>query len=92
MGMESRPPAGAAEACDGIHDRDGVLIELREGKRRQEMRKAGIILVAAGIMAIFAGTSLAEGLRVGVIDMNKILNDSRRARRRRRRWKPGTRS
>ena len=40
------------------------------------MRKAGIILLAVGITAIFAGTSLAEGLRVGVIDMNKILNDS----------------
>ena len=40
------------------------------------MRKAGIILVAAALAAIFAGTSLAEGLRVGVIDMNKILNDS----------------
>src|SRR5512140_788172 len=74
--MESRPPAGAAEACVGIHDRDGVLIELREGKRRQEMRKVGIILVVAVVTAIFAGTSLAEGLRVAVIDMNKILNDS----------------
>jgi len=40
------------------------------------MRKAGIILVAAMVTAIFAGTSLAEGLRVAVIDMNKILNES----------------
>jgi outer membrane protein len=40
------------------------------------MRKAGIILVAVMVTAIFAGTSLAEGLRVAVIDMNKILNDS----------------
>jgi len=40
------------------------------------MRKAGIILVAAAVAAIFAGTSLAEGLRVAVIDVNKILNDS----------------
>ncbi len=40
------------------------------------MRKAGIILVAAAIAAVFAGTSLAEGLRVAVIDVNKILNDS----------------
>ena len=40
------------------------------------MRKTGIILVAAAVTAIFAGTSLAEGLRVAVIDMNKILNDS----------------
>src|SRR5512141_1080 len=40
------------------------------------MRKAGIILVAAAIAAICAGTSLAEGLRVAVIDVNKILNDS----------------
>ena len=76
VGMESQPPGGAAEACDGIHDRDGVLIELREGKRRRKMRKAGIILAAAMITAIFAGTSLAEGLRVGVIDMNKVLNES----------------
>ncbi|HEX2720917.1 MAG TPA: OmpH family outer membrane protein [Candidatus Deferrimicrobium sp.] len=40
------------------------------------MRKAGIILVAAVVTVIFAGTSLAEGLRVAVIDINKILNDS----------------
>jgi outer membrane protein len=40
------------------------------------MRKTVIILVAAAVTAIFAGTSLAEGLRVAVIDMNKILNDS----------------
>jgi outer membrane protein len=41
-----------------------------------EMRKAGIILAAAMITAVFAGTSLAEGLRVAVIDVNKILNES----------------
>lgn len=40
------------------------------------MRKAVIILAAAAVAAIFAGTSLAEGLRVAVIDVNKILNDS----------------
>ena len=40
------------------------------------MRKTGIILVAAAVAAVFAGTSLAEGLRVAVIDVNKILNDS----------------
>jgi outer membrane protein len=40
------------------------------------MRKAGIILVAAAVVAVFAGTSVAEGLRVAVIDVNKILNDS----------------
>lgn len=40
------------------------------------MRKAGIILVAAAVAAVFAGTSLAEGLRVAVIDVNKILNES----------------
>jgi len=40
------------------------------------MRKAGIILAAALVTAIFAGTSLAQELRVGVIDMNKILNES----------------
>jgi len=40
------------------------------------MRKAGIILVAVAITAVFAGTSLAEGLRVAVIDVNKILNES----------------
>jgi outer membrane protein len=40
------------------------------------MRKAGIILVAAAIAAVFAGSSLAEGLRVAVIDVNKILNES----------------
>jgi len=40
------------------------------------MRKAGIILVAVAVAAIFAGTSLAEGLRLAVIDVNKILNES----------------
>ena len=40
------------------------------------MRKAGIVLAAALVTAVFAGTSLAEGLRVGVIDMNKVLNES----------------
>jgi len=40
------------------------------------MRKAGIILAAVLVTAVFAGTSLAEGLRVAVIDMNKILNES----------------
>lgn len=40
------------------------------------MRKAGIILAAAALAAVFAGTSLAEGLRVAVIDVNKVLNDS----------------
>lgn len=40
------------------------------------MRKAGIILVAAAIAAVFAGNSLAEGLRIAVIDVNKILNES----------------
>jgi len=40
------------------------------------MRKAGIILAAALVTAVFAGTSLAQELRVGVIDMNKILNES----------------
>ncbi|OIP34814.1 MAG: hypothetical protein AUK27_06280 [Deltaproteobacteria bacterium CG2_30_66_27] len=44
------------------------------------MRKTGIILVAAAIAAVFAGTSLAEGLRVAVIDVNKILNDSEAGR------------
>ena len=40
------------------------------------MRKTGIILAATAVVAIFAGSSLAEGLRVAVIDVNKILNDS----------------
>lgn len=40
------------------------------------MRKTGIILVVAAVAAVFAGTSLAEGLRMAVIDVNKILNDS----------------
>jgi len=40
------------------------------------MRKAGIILVAVAITAVFAGTSLAEGLRVAVVDVNKVLNES----------------
>jgi len=40
------------------------------------MRKTAIILAAAVIAAVFAGTSLAEGLRIAVIDVNKILNES----------------
>jgi outer membrane protein len=41
------------------------------------MRKTGIIVAAAAVAMVFAGTSLAEGLRVAVIDVNKILNDSK---------------
>jgi hypothetical protein len=48
-----------------------------------------MILVAAAVAAVFAGTAIAEGLRVAVIDVNKILNESE-AGRRRRRWRPGT--
>jgi len=40
------------------------------------MRKTGMILVAVAVAAVFAGTALAEGLRVAVIDVNKILNES----------------
>jgi outer membrane protein len=40
------------------------------------MRKVGIILAAAAIAAVFAGSSLAENLRIAIIDVNKILNDS----------------
>jgi outer membrane protein len=40
------------------------------------MRKAGILLMAAAMAAVFAGTSFADGLRVAVIDVNKILNES----------------
>jgi len=40
------------------------------------MRNMRIILLAAAVAAVFAGTSLAEGLRVAVIDVNKILNES----------------
>ncbi len=44
------------------------------------MRKAGIILVAALIAAVLSGSSLAEGLRVAIIDINKILNESEAGR------------
>ncbi len=40
------------------------------------MRKAVITLVAVAATAIFTGASLAEGLRVAVIDVNRILNES----------------
>jgi outer membrane protein len=40
------------------------------------MRKSGMVLLAAVITVLFAGTSLAEGLRVAIVDVNKILNDS----------------
>lgn len=40
------------------------------------MRKTGMILMAAAVAVVFAGTALAEGLRVAVIDVNKILNES----------------
>ena len=40
------------------------------------MKKTGMILVAAAVAAVFAGTAIAEGLRVAVIDVNKILNES----------------
>ncbi len=40
------------------------------------MRKAAILWVAVVAVALFAGSSYAEGLRAAVIDVNKILNDS----------------
>jgi outer membrane protein len=40
------------------------------------MRKAVILGIAVMTVALFAGTSLAQGGRVAVIDINKILNES----------------
>ncbi len=38
------------------------------------MRKTGIICCAVFMAVLFAGTSLAQGIRVAVIDINKVLN------------------
>ncbi|MBE0604070.1 MAG: OmpH family outer membrane protein [Deltaproteobacteria bacterium] len=40
------------------------------------MRKTGIICCAALMAALFAGTTLAEGIRIAVVDVNKVLNQS----------------
>ena len=40
------------------------------------MRKTGIICCAVLMAALFAGTSLAEGIRIAVVDVNKVLNQS----------------
>jgi outer membrane protein len=40
------------------------------------MRKTGILGIAVLLAALFAATSFADGLRVGVIDINKVLNES----------------
>lgn len=40
------------------------------------MRKTGIICCAVLMAALFAGTSLAEGIKIAVIDVNKVLNQS----------------
>lgn len=38
------------------------------------MRKTGIICCAVFMAVLFAGTSLAQGIRIAVIDINKVLN------------------
>lgn len=38
------------------------------------MRKTGIICCAVLMTALFAGTSPAQGIRIAVIDVNKVLN------------------
>lgn len=40
------------------------------------MRKTGIICCAVLMAVLFAGTSLAEGIRIAVVDVNKVLNQS----------------
>jgi outer membrane protein len=40
------------------------------------MRKTGIIGMAVLLAALFSGTVLAQGLRVAVVDINKVLNES----------------
>jgi outer membrane protein len=40
------------------------------------MRKMGIIVVAVLAAAAFALPALAEGLRIAVVDVNKVLNES----------------
>ncbi len=40
------------------------------------MRKTGILGIAFLLMAFTSGAALAQGLRVAVIDINKILNES----------------
>ncbi|MEW6720828.1 MAG: OmpH family outer membrane protein [Thermodesulfobacteriota bacterium] len=40
------------------------------------MRKTGIIAVAAFVAASFACPALAEGIRIAVVDVNKVLNES----------------
>ena len=40
------------------------------------MRKTGIICCAVLMAALFAGTSLAQGIRIAVVDVNKVLNQS----------------
>lgn len=40
------------------------------------MRKTGFIVVAVFAAAVFAFPALAEGLRIAVVDVNKVLNES----------------
>ncbi len=40
------------------------------------MRKTGIIGMAAFAAILFAGATLAQGLRIAVVDINKVLNES----------------
>jgi outer membrane protein len=40
------------------------------------MRKTGIFGIAVVAAMLFAGTSLAQGLRIAVVDINKVLNES----------------
>jgi outer membrane protein len=40
------------------------------------MRKTAMLGAALVAAALFSGSAMAEGLRVGIIDVNKILNES----------------
>jgi outer membrane protein len=71
--MESPSGAGGEQASRRIHDRDGIL-----DKEDTEMR----IGKAWGTAAVFAaalfiaGAARAEAIKIAVIDVNKILNES----------------
>jgi len=40
------------------------------------MRRSGIVGITVLVAMLFAGAALAEGLRIAVVDVNKVLNES----------------
>ncbi|PWB66355.1 MAG: hypothetical protein C3F14_04230 [Deltaproteobacteria bacterium] len=71
--MESPPGTWGEQAGGRIHDRDGILEKEDTGMRIGKAWRTAAVCVAA---LCIAGGARAEAIRIAVIDVNKILNES----------------